>query len=461
MPKYILFFILFSLVQPKAYSKPLDICSFFYSPDFLVLKEIHKVKTPKIRLSEDKFNFHFENIQETLSGNLSTVRRIENKWKTQSGPASDYLIKLTSSADDLKKLTPKKRFESMVQKIKTNKFKNINMRDKPPASGATDHTFTYYTKPIVSETGAKHQYRFRTYVREINPDKLTSKTVMGFMEDGSIVGVEKVAGKYVIKKFKKVDGELIVTSTQSNLNLQEFKSFYKGMDTPKMYAYPHGKGLKMEVKSRLSDNLESNFIPNMNGQSFVQKLDIPVTMDDVKIMFDSKNLDPSLYDEALLSLRKKLSETSQKKYGDIGPKRVDAFFKLYDDALRAEPNMRSLSGATEYQRVAFELPIPDKIDGSSIKIQTTFDYDQATRFVYNRKGKLESPIEVFENQTRLTPENPGDLHVEFKAPEKLVQKVVEDPSSVSDEFRNYIKLFNDSKPNADSHGKFNFIMGNY
>jgi hypothetical protein len=57
-----------------------------------------------------------------LSGNLSTVRRIENKWKTQSGPASDYLIKLTSSADDLKKLTPKKRFESMVQKIKTNKF---------------------------------------------------------------------------------------------------------------------------------------------------------------------------------------------------------------------------------------------------------------------------------------------------------------------------------------------------
>ena len=50
--------------------------------------------TINLQLSNDDLITAFNKIQETLSGNLSTVRRIENKWKTGFRNAHKYLNKM-------------------------------------------------------------------------------------------------------------------------------------------------------------------------------------------------------------------------------------------------------------------------------------------------------------------------------------------------------------------------------
>jgi hypothetical protein len=451
-------------------ARPMSICHFLLSPDFKVIKAHHTAGQKKINLSSDEYDDHLFSIRKTLSGNLSTVERLENKWKATYRNAHNYLSKVISSQDNLAKIprnvrNPIKSFQKLVGDVRKGKYKNIGSRDPPPPPGAQDHTFTYYTKAIKDVRGAKHQFRVRSYVREINyKDMKMNVPILGYDEVGNIVELTRIpygqSTRLQIRYMKKTHNGLEEVKKLSHLSRKEVTTQLGGRYPPTLYAYPHGKGFKLEVKSKLPDTIEGDIFPNLNGQNFVQKLDLPLTWDELKILFGERRKG-KYYQQQIESIKEQVRKRAVQKYPEVGNERVDAFFKLYQDALSREPNFHTLAGATEYQRFAFEINVPDKVAGKGIKLQTTFDYNQGARFVYNKQGKLLNPLETFDTQTKLPNTTVEPLHVEFKAPKVLVEKAAVNPESVSEELGTIMRIFNDSKPNNISRGKFNFIMGDY
>lgn len=424
------------------------------------LRKYHFSGEKQVLMSTSEYQHYYQEINKTLSGNLSTVHRMENKWKTDFESGEEYLQKIIRQTSDssFSKSTDNSlsSLEELVDRIRNNEFDGIAMRDPPPPKGASDKTFTYYTKPILGENGGKHQFRIRTYVREIDLSKIESEVVKGIMPNGEIAQIVKVGDRYSLSFLKKEAGSEVVTRQLFDLDEQAIIKELGGLDPPKLYAYPHGKGFKLEVKSRLPDEITSGTFENLNGKTFVQKLDLPMTMDDINFLF-SKQGD---FLVKLQQLKERILPNAIKKYPEVGAARVDAFFDLMKKAYQTEKNFSTLAGATEYQRFAFEVKVPDQVEGKAVAVQTTLDYNSASRYVYDTQDKLYNPLEASSYQVRMQSQVDNEsLHIEFKAPKKLIDRAVSDnPQEISSEFNSLLRLWNNSKPNNNNFGKFNYIM---
>lgn len=209
----------------------------------------------KVQVTENRFNNLLKNLRATLTGKLATVWRSEWKTKLSVSRSNDYvnkLIKQSLSPETLDKvlngLDPKaegfvrqvhQRMYELQVKGETNANDKLTVRDAPPPAGATDSTFTYYTKPVIDPTGnAKHQPRIRTYLREVNFNKMAVDVpVTGSLADKSQVSITK-----------KQDGNFDLTVNGESKVLTQAQMQERFGNTFKMFA-PHGKSYKLEIKS--------------------------------------------------------------------------------------------------------------------------------------------------------------------------------------------------------------------
>lgn len=163
----------------------------------------------KVQLEQTRFTGLLNSLRATLSGKLATVWRSEWKTKLSVVRSNEYVYHMVkqslspeTSAKILAGLNYKeegftrevhRRMYELQVKGETKADDKLTVRDAPPPEGATDTTFTYYTKPIVDREGnAKHQTRIRTYLREVNFEKMVADVpVAGSFANGTKVTITK------------------------------------------------------------------------------------------------------------------------------------------------------------------------------------------------------------------------------------------------------------------------------
>ncbi len=417
---------------------------------------------------KDRFVTLLNNLRATLSGKLATVWRSEWKTKLSVLRSNEYvynLVKLNLSPETLsavlKDLDPKsegftrqvhQRMYELQVKGLTNANDKLTVRDAPPPEGATDSTFTYYTKPLIDATGAaKHQPRIRTYLREVNFEKMAVDVpVAGSLANGS---------KVTITKKHDSTFDLNVNGESKVLTLAQMQSRFG--QTFKMFA-PHGKSYKLEIKSALDDMIQSPKYKNLNGNHNVQKLDVSLSQAQVDMLFaplKAKNAEGQKA-ESLARLEKITQEISAKDPSLEA--RAKAIFAVLAEGVNGNPLFLQIEGATAYHRSAFE---------STSGFQTTVDRNQGVYLgnMYSAQG-LKDPTVVLKNNNRLATGENDARHVELKLPINLVVDVMgvkfSDPKSAAlvqhqpfDQgiLHSVVGLYNGFVTNINHPGKFNYL----
>lgn len=422
----------------------------------------------KVQVTENRFATLLANLRATLSGKLATVWRSEWKTKLSVTRSNEYvynLIKQSLSPETLDKvlngLDPKS--EGFVRKVhqrmyelqlkgETTSNDKLNVRDAPPPEGATDSTFTYYTKPLIDAAGnAKHQPRIRTYLREVNFKKMAVDVpVTGSLADKSQVSITK-----------KHDGafELTVNGETKVLTQTEMQARF-GV-TFKMFA-PHGKSYKLEIKSALDDMIQSPTYKNLNGNHNVQKLDVTLSQAQVDMLFAPLKATTEAGKQAESKARlEKLTQEIVAKDTALEA-RAKAIFDVLAEGVSGNPNFLQIEGATAYHRSAFE---------STSGFQTTVDRQQGVYLgnMYSTKG-LKDPTYVLAHNNRLVTGENDARHVELKLPINLVVDVMgvkfSDPASAKlvqyqpfDQgvLHGVVGLYNGFVTNILHPGKFNYL----
>lgn len=422
----------------------------------------------KVKVTENRFTDLLKNLRATLSGKLATVWRSEWKTKLSVMRSNEYvfnLIKQSLSPETLKKVLNDidPTSEGFVRKVhqrmyelqvkgETNANDKLTVRDAPPPEGATDSTFTYYTKPVIDPTGnAKHQPRIRTYLREVDFAKMAVDVpVTGSLADKSQVSITK-----------KHDGlfDLTVNGESKVLTQTEMESRF-GM-TFKMFA-PHGKSYKLEIKSALDDMIQSPKYKNLNGNHNVQKLDVTLSQAQVDALFAPFKSTTEIGKQAESTARlEKITQEIIAKDATLEA-RAKAIFAILAEGVSGNANFLQIEGATAYHRSAFE---------STYGFQTTVDRNQGVYLgnMYSAKG-LKDPTYVLKNNSRLVTGENDARHVELKLPINLVVDVMgvkfSDPASAKlvqhqpfDQaaLHGVVGLYNGFVTSVLHPGKFNYL----
>ena len=124
----------------------------------------------------------------------------------------------------------------------------------PGPEGASDRTFTYYTKSLLGRDGGKHQVRLRTYVRSLS---------VHFIKPGQIIKGFFEQNAFTIERSKHRDSYLFeIEGNQYNLSKQ---SYLKLGET--LYFTRPWKKLKLEIKTRLPELMESSSYKKLEGDN--------------------------------------------------------------------------------------------------------------------------------------------------------------------------------------------------
>ena len=422
----------------------------------------------KIEVQENRYVTLLKNLRATLSGKLATVWRSEWKTKLSVLRSNEYvykLIKLNLSPETLDKvlngIDPKsegftrqvhQRMFELQGKGLTNANDKLTVRDAPPPEGATDSTFTYYTKPLIDATGAaKHQPRIRTYLREVDFAQMAVEVpIKGSLADGSKVSITK-----------KQDGVFDLTVNGESKILTQAQMIKRFGETFKMFA-PHGKSYKLEIKSALDDMIQSPKYKNLNGNHNVQKLDVTLSQAQVDMLFAPLKGKTAAAKQAESNARlEKLTQEIIAKDQALEA-RAKAIFDVLREGINGNPQFLQIEGATAYHRSAFE---------STSGFQSTIDRQQGVYLgnMYSAKG-LKDPTFVLKNNDRLVTGDADARHVELKLPINLVVDVMgvkfSDPASKalvqSQPFEhavieNVVALYNGFVTNINHPGKFNYL----
>ncbi|AZZ36530.1 hypothetical protein CIK05_06915 [Bdellovibrio sp. qaytius] len=422
----------------------------------------------KVQVQESKYVTLLNNLRATLTGKLATVWRSEWKTKLSVKRSNQYVFNLINQnlsretlAEVMKDLDVKdegftrhvhERMSNLQKQGLTNSNDKLTVRDAPPPEGATDSTFTYYTKPLVDADGnAKHQPRIRTYLREVDfSEMVVDVPVLGSLADSSKVSFTRKSEKnYELN----INGET-KTFTAKQLQNRFGKTF-------KMFA-PHGKTYKLEIKSALDDMIESPYYTNLNGNHNVQKLDVTLTQNQVDTLFAplKGKSEEAQKTESTQRIKDLIAELVAKD--PALEARAIAIFDVLIEGVNGNSKFLQIEGATAYHRSAFE---------STSGFQTTVDRNQGVYLgnMYSNKG-LKDPTVVLKNNDRLITGEEDARHVELKLPINLVVDVMgvkfSDPRSAAlvqhapFEFNvidNVVKLYNAYVTSVDHPGKFNYL----
>ncbi|MES2803365.1 MAG: hypothetical protein V4654_12795 [Bdellovibrionota bacterium] len=422
----------------------------------------------KVQVTENRYTTLLKNLRATLTGKLATVWRSEWKTKLSVSRSNEYVLKLVKQnlspetlAAVLKDLDPKsegftrqvhQRMYELQIRGETNANDKLTVRDAPPPEGATDSTFTYYTKPLVDSQGnAKHQPRIRTYLREVDFAKMVADLpVAGSLANGSKVTITK-----------KQDGlfDLNVNGESKVMTIAEMQSRFG--TTFKMFA-PHGKFYKLEIKSALDDMIQSPKYTNLNGNHNVQKLDVTLSQSQVDMLFAPFKSKTEADKQAESTARlEKLTQEIVAKYPALEA-RAKAIFAVLAEGVVGNPNFLRIEGATAYHRSAFE---------STAGFQTTIDRNQGVYLgnMYSAKS-LKDPTFVLKNNNRLVTGDNDARHVELKLPINLVVDVmgvkfsdIESQALVQHQpfdqpvIENVVRLYNGFVTSLLHPGKFNYL----
>ncbi len=417
------------------------------------LKNKHNVSIPT-----PTFTRYYDDLNDTLSGNLATVFRSEWKAKEDYDLGSQYLTDMLNAfgggmlVKEFSNLKGKQFIDRVVDRMREiYKIGKVAMRDPPAPKGSNDRTFTYYTKALADGTGAKHQVRLRTYLREIEPRKMETGLVIPGYHNGKYIEVTKVGPgqyKYVVASSYSAETKSYSSDmVEQVLSLEQLR--LKINDKLTFYAYPHAKNFKLEIKTRPHDEVSNALFEKLLGKNYVQKLSVDINPKDISLLFkDNKTADQE-------AMRLKLNELKDR--ASRNPKnatdRMNAVFNLLFDSNDLDPDFFVAQGATEYKRHAFELELPDQIDGSPVRIQTTFDYDMGVRQNYDGQGNFLDPIASLVNPLLKPKSVEEDLHIELKIPKALVERTVKE--KVSDALMSILRIFNSHQ--VTNKGKFKHI----
>lgn len=503
--------LLLALLVSPAFAAPeatADRCATGYS-NFTAKTAVAELD-PRVDISAAQFDEITDRLRKTLSGNLATVLRSEWKAKGSVGEANKYIQDLVNDF-----LTPETRAlvtkglnakdEGYIRTVAKRLFDLaesdkklvaegkppvlkpadfLGVRDPAPPAGARDLTFTYYTRAVGDDAGGKHQIRVRNYLRLVSlNDMKPNVPVTTFDRNGAPLKlVRDPAGHY------ELTAGAGAKETKRTLNAAEVKAELG--EHPVLYAAPHGGKFKLEVKTRLKDSVSPEKYPLLGGQNLVQKLDVSLSMKQVKALFGPL---PAEREAALAEGRARLAkvkeeilagiEAKEKKAFELpegnperktalaetaaGRERVGAVLHMLGTAVEADPNFLRMEGATLYSRSAFEIAVPDRMAGKSVKLQTTVDRDLgAFRGVYDAQGNLLDPVDTYRERPLLNPASEREQrHWELKVPQPLVAKeaglrtggeglagIEVDPGPASPELRRAMEAF--SFCNVTNRGKF-------
>jgi len=422
----------------------------------------------KIEVKENRYVTLLKNLRATLTGKLATVWRSEWKTKLSVHRSNEYvykLIKSNLSPETLDKvlngLDPKsegftrqvhQRMFELQGKGLTNANDKLTVRDAPPPEGATDSTFTYYTKPLIDATGAaKHQPRIRTYLREVDFAQMAVEVpVLGSLANGSKVSITK-----------KQDGAFDLTVNGESKILSAAQITARFGQSFKMFA-PHGKSYKLEIKSALDDMIQSSKYKNLNGNHNVQKLDVTLSQAQVDMLFAPLKGKTATAKQAESKARlEKLTQEIVATDPSLEA-RAKEIFEVLAEGIYGNPLFLQIEGATAYHRSAFE---------STSGFQSTIDRNQGVYLgnMYSTKG-LKDPTVVLKSNNRLVTGEEDARHVELKLPINLVVDVMgvkfSDPASKAlvqsqpyehSVIENVVALYNGFVTNVNHPGKFNYL----
>lgn len=419
---------------------------------------ISSAQKHNVQVSKKSFIKYYDDLNDTLSGNLSTVFRSEWKAKEDYDLGSQYMIDVLkafggeSLVAKFSHLRGKQFIDRVVDHLKEiRKIGKISMRDPPAPKGSFDRTFTYYTKALTDGTGAKHQVRLRTYLREIVPSEMVNDLPIQGFYNGQYIEIVKIGPNKF--KYRSASSYTEATKEYSSdvvekiMNLDGLKKVINNHLT--FYAYPHAKGFKLEIKTRPHDEVNNKNFEKLLGKNYVQKLSVDVNPEDILLLFkDKKTKNPDMMRENLELLKERVSNDPKN-----ATDRINAVFNLLFDANDLDANFFVAQGATEYRRHALELEVPDMIDGAVVRIQTTLDYDMGVRKNYDSAGNFLNPFQSLANPLLRPFSTEEDLHIELKAPKVLVERTVKE--KVSDALLSLFGLFNSHQ--VTNKGKFKHI----
>lgn len=430
---------------------------------------------PSVRISTPVFDRLTSDLRATLGGKLATVWRSEWKAKLngqQSNQYVDQLIRQFLSPELYAEVTHglennnprfvsevhRRLFELKNQGRMNPEHDQMMVRDAPPPAGVQDSTFTYYTKSIVDGTG-KHQVRVRTYLREIKPEDMALDTlIQGFDQASQSFTIQRTANDLYQIQFTENGSQQTLNMTRSELQAR-----YRRLV---LYA-PHGRSFKLEIKTALKDQIGSERSSVLGGDHMIQKLDVSLTPRQVNEFFralTSPTTEGRIAEaqSRLARLRQELMATAK---DEASQRRIDAVLQVLATGVSVTPEFLTLSGATHYQRSAFE---------STAGFQTTVDWAQVVyQGIYAPQTGLMNPMTVTERGQRFAPDQNSTRHVELKFPVNAVEAVngltLYDSSSSQlipntplnlQNFNAAIDVYAPFVLSNDHPGKFNFLRRN-
>ncbi len=419
----------------------------------LASRSSQKGRLKKIEVVSEQYDEIYSEVGKTLSGNLATVLRTEWKSKNSYDEGNLLLIEILRQFGDQNlfpqlKIFPengKLLFHEIVKMLRQKgKSGHVIIRDPAPPAGVTDRTYTYYTPYVSDETGAKHQLRLRSYTRTLLPLQMKINEPVRGIVHGKIIEVTKLSNQKFSMRYFDLDTEVEIGS-RFVVTLDELRVLIN----PDLivYAYPHSKNYKMELKSRPRELIPENYqnqFPKLGGQNFVQKLGLDVDLESFPMIFPGRDVRVS----QRLKMLKELFE-QMKLNPKNPPRRIQSLHKFIELALFYNKEFLIPLGATEYERFALEIEVPDQIDGKNVLVQITFDFNMSTKKVVDSEGKVVKPLTA-NPLGRLTPkDDEEELHIELKVPKVLLEK------EVSDTLKALLKLFHQTR--VTNRGKFHHI----
>lgn len=449
------------------------------SPSFAgdMCRELFTTVIRKVIIPNQQFHNGTNTLRSTISGNLATVLRSEWKTKLSVKESNTYALNLMTKfltvetrKAVLKGLDVKSegftravhmRLFEMQSKGLMSKADKLSVRDKPAPLGATDTTFTFYTKALKMETSdGKHQLRVRTYLREIEFAKIPveGEVIQGYdVENGNLLSFTRAANNaFKVKTTNDKTGE-----SEQILTLDQITQIFG--ETALFFA-PHGKSYKLEIKTALEDQITAENYARLRGKHMVQKLDAGLTPSQVMALFSAPKSDTpkKAYFESMGRVTQLTKDLIAKK--PENKERINAVMTILKDAIEKDPYFLTLVGATHYNRTAFE---------TAAGLQTTIDRDQG---VYEgnmyKMGLLKTPVQTIHKNVRLKPTANDARHVELKVPITFMENTVgityADPATVpaaqiSDlqkDIDQSVETYHDFVRNAAHAGKFNYIREN-
>jgi|GEM_PF-2770271 len=319
--------------------------------------------------------------------------------------------------------------ERLWQLQKTGGLKDedqITVRDPPPPQGVTPLNFTYYQPALVAQSEgatAKHQPRTRTYLLEINLSLLeVGVPVTGFLENGQPITIEKQTSVGENPIFK-------VSDELEPLNLAQAKKRFGSL----LYLRAeHGQGFNLEIKTALTDLIESPQLPLMNGPHMVQKLDLKLTTQQVRELFSRKSAKQEQLERLAQELLERNDEAIKKDKAvmDLILANIEILRTAIESG-KLQGNAVSpieIIGATAYNRTAFQGRTAQKDSSGKTVFRPTFQYTvdriQNVFFeeMYWPNGELKSPSEVLQSAKKYSSTTIDARHVELKMMAPDVQK---------------------------------------